>query len=486
MNFIILTEAGTDIGLGHLTRCLSLYEEIESRNFNVKIFVFGDLENKSLLQKKNHESLNWINVNFFDNKISNFDYIIIDSYIANQEIYNTIYKLTKKILIIDDFERLNYPRSIVLNPAIKKDYSDLFLNNHLVLKGLDYVIVRKEFLNKQFHESKLHAKDVLVMIGGMDNQNIIPIIIKEICKTYSNINFHIVLNKDSNNLEKKNTEKNIFYYTDLSSEEISKLMSEIDFAICSSGQTIYELIYLKKPFISIQVAENQLNNVKFLKDKVSDKLVLTYKDEFLIDKLSLLFDELCEIERREEISLKMENLIDGYGTKRVIDFLISNNNFNLEFEIRKVIVEDISEIYKLSNSEYVRKFSINSSEISWDSHIKWFDTILEKSNNEFYIVTNKEKEFLGQIRFNIDNSIATMSISFKEKILGKGLSKIIATKSIGKLLTERSEVNIVIAHISKDNLPSQKLFKKLNFRIVDSNNNFDKLSLERKDFYENT
>ena len=485
MEFIIFTEAGSDIGLGHLTRCIALYDEIKSRNLNVKLFIFGDLNTHSLLLNKNYKIINWMSPIFLENSISHFDYIIIDSYIANEEIYRIIHKLSNKFLIVDDFERLNYPGTLVLNPAIKNDYKDEFLNNHFVLKGLDYIILRKEFLIRKFNKTKLHVEDVLVMIGGTDNLNLIPIIINEICIFYKDIKFHIVFNKDVKSLENLNEEKNIIYYKDLSSEEISNLMSKIDFAISSAGQSIYELIYLNKPFISIQVAENQKNNINFLKEKVSDELILSHKDLSLIEKLRLSFDKLCAIEFREEIKLKMNDIIDGFGSKRIIDFMILSNSLIFEIEIRKACFEDLLEVYKLSNSEYVRKFSINSSEISWESHINWFNTILESSSNEFYIITNKEKEFLGQVRFSIENNYATISISFKENILGKGLSKFILTRSIYKLFNERKEVDVIIAYISKENVPSQKLFSRSNFQITDNIDRFDKFILERRKFYEN-
>ena len=42
MKVIILTEGGKNMGIGHLARCLSLYQAFEDKNINAEIIVNGD------------------------------------------------------------------------------------------------------------------------------------------------------------------------------------------------------------------------------------------------------------------------------------------------------------------------------------------------------------------------------------------------------------------------------------------------------------
>ena len=131
--------------------------------------------------------------------------------------------------------------------------------------------------------------------------------------------------------------------------------------------------------------------------------------------------------------------------------------------IRNVKSEDIEEVFKLSNQDYVREHSISKAKIQWDDHVSWFNSTVEESNSVFYIVTDDMDRFLGQVRFKIDNHLATVSISISNLIKGKGYSKILLSKSMEELFSEKREVKVIIAYVSDKNIPSVKLFKKVGF-----------------------
>ncbi len=96
MNIFILTEGGKDIGFGHITRCVSMYQAFEFKSFNPTLIVNGDENIKSILQNINHEIFDWIkNKNQLFEKIKNSDIVIIDSYLANLSVYKKISELCK-------------------------------------------------------------------------------------------------------------------------------------------------------------------------------------------------------------------------------------------------------------------------------------------------------------------------------------------------------------------------------------------------------
>ena len=83
MNIIILTEAGKNIGLGHLSRCSALYEEAKEREINVRILVNGDYRDHGIFPELEIEYVNWPDPLFVKSLISKEDYVIIDSYWAS-------------------------------------------------------------------------------------------------------------------------------------------------------------------------------------------------------------------------------------------------------------------------------------------------------------------------------------------------------------------------------------------------------------------
>lgn len=141
-----------------------------------------------------------------------------------------------------------------------------------------------------------------------------------------------------------------------------------------------------------------------------------------------------------------------------------------EFFLRKVNEKDIKGVLKLSNKEYVRKYSLNREKIKWEEHLKWFTKVLQSQNDAFYIVTNKDYDFLGQIRYKIEDCNATVSISLCEKVMGKGLSCNLLIESMENLKVEYKDVKSIRALISIENILSKRLFEKANYRYLKVSN----------------
>src|SRR5690554_6452447 len=105
MKVKILTEGGKNIGYGHITKCIALYDEIQNRKNEVELIIQGDLENIVLLKGKNFRNENWISIDYLNRILTDEDYVIVDSYKAQTEHYEKISTKSKKALYIDDIRR---------------------------------------------------------------------------------------------------------------------------------------------------------------------------------------------------------------------------------------------------------------------------------------------------------------------------------------------------------------------------------------------
>lgn len=137
------------------------------------------------------------------------------------------------------------------------------------------------------------------------------------------------------------------------------------------------------------------------------------------------------------------------------------------FIVRKVKKDDMKMVFELSNQEYVRKYSIKKEEINWLDHTNWFNKAINDSNLIFYIITNVGNEVIGQVRFEILEKNAIVSISVAESILGKGYSQEILKKSLALLFEEMPTLNKVTAYIEDVNYASIKLFERVGFRLIE-------------------
>lgn len=473
MRVLIFTEGGSQIGLGHISRCSSLYDELEDRGIEVKFIIFGDVNGIATIQNKNFKVANWLSTDFLYNHIEDNDYCIVDSYMAGEDLYSVILKRARKSLFIDDNARIKYPEGIVVNPSLSTDVVNYPKNEaNCYLLGHKYIILRKPFIQVKREPQKTKVKEVLITLGGSDIHNLTPVILNKFSSRYPDIIFNVVIGNAFNNTVdiRKINSNNINFYENATAEEMKRVMLKSDITITAAGQTIYELMATQTPFIPIKVAENQSNNVAGLKEFNLVEMVLDYKDELLSDKIVIEFEKMMDFCNREELSCKYNKVIDGLGTKRIIDALTLGELMKDKYFLRKIREEDIRDVFNLSNEDYVRKLSINTNKISWEEHINWFENTIKSDQNVFLVVTDCTNNFLGQLRYKIENHSAIVSISLCKSIIGKGLSNKFLIQSIKLISDERNELENIIAFVSDKNIASKRLFEKAGFLLCGNNN----------------
>jgi len=473
MRTLIFTEGGSQIGLGHIARCSSLYDELEARGIDVEFIIHGDIGHFDIIKSYKYKVVNWLSFELLNNYIKESDYCIVDSYLASEDLYQIISNRAKKSLFIDDNGRINYPNGIVVNPSLNTravKYPTRDTNCYLL--GSKYVILREPFIQINRDSIRPQVEEVLIIMGGSDVHNLTPTILNLLSSKYPSIIFNVVIGNSFKNIDeiKQHSLNNIKYYESVSAEEMKTIMLKSDLAITAAGQTIHELIATQTPFIPIKVAENQNNNVAALKESNLVESVIEYDDPLLKEKILSEYQKMNEFNTRKELSNKYKKVIDGLGSKRIIDALtvgcvIENNYF-----LREIKSEDIHDVFRLSNEDYVRKYSININKINWDDHVVWFNNIIKSDKNVFYVVTDSTNKFLGQLRYKIENDSAIVSISLCKSVAGKGLSNKFLKESIELISKERKDIETIIAFVSDKNIASKRLFEKAKF-ILNENNN---------------
>ncbi|MGB6127789.1 MAG: UDP-2,4-diacetamido-2,4,6-trideoxy-beta-L-altropyranose hydrolase [Psychrilyobacter sp.] len=315
----ILTEGGEGIGFGHITRCSALYEEIEKYNLEVEFLVFGK-GIEGILEGKSYKNVDWKDINYLSKKISKEDYIIIDSYLTELEVYNWLSENTKKMLIIDDNMRLDYPKSIVVNPSLYGSELEYPKNKNIeYLLGKDYMILRKEFNEVSKHKRKEKIEKILITVGGTDLNNLTPKLLKYLKEIDENFEINVIISKNFHNLDEiKNTmtAKTKLIYN-LCAKEMKKIMESSDFAITACGQTIQELLILRVPFLGVVTATNQKKNARILKKF----------DMYIIEDLNVEF--LKEIKQSLKDKKDLKKIIDGSGKNKIVAELLEEKICNL-------------------------------------------------------------------------------------------------------------------------------------------------------------
>lgn len=129
-----------------------------------------------------------------------------------------------------------------------------------------------------------------------------------------------------------------------------------------------------------------------------------------------------------------------------------------EFNIRLANIDDMENVFELSNDSNVRQNSINKEPILWENHKEWFLGKLNLKSSKFFIIELSNK-FAGYYRIDKtpENEWFT-TIHIKKGYRNKGLG----SKALLSLLNLYPSFNYV-ALVKKQNIASIKLFKNSNF-----------------------
>ena len=324
----ILTEGGGSIGMGHISRCISISQALKKKGYSSKFIINADGPISTALSGIQYQLFDWIND---DDKttliIKDASIVIIDSYKCPLPLYKKISKLCQKAVFIDDNIRLEYPSGIVVNGVLgaeKLNYS--MRGDQQFLLGVQYAFLRSEFWNVPSRFVNIEVKSIMISCGGNDD-GLSIYIVKLLTKEFPNLKISVVV-KDilAKDIDKMREISNVL--VNLNANEMKQLMSESDIAITAAGQTTYELSRIGTPFVALITAQNQafsisnffeygiiqeaieINNIKF--------------DAILISRIRHLLD----VDIRKKITKNMQSIIDGLGPSKLADYIIQHTTLS--------------------------------------------------------------------------------------------------------------------------------------------------------------
>lgn len=328
MNICFLTEGGDKIGLGHISRCLSLADAFNEKNYRCKFIVSG---NDSL--KKNirfeAEFRNWIEEkDVLLKSLSVMDVVIIDSYNAPQKLYDEINKIVNLNIYFDDYIRIDYPQGIIINPTTLAKSLDYKVNDNLIyLLGPNYQPLQQPFWDIEPKIKNKQLKNVLITFGGDDSRNLTPQVLKLLNEEFSYLQKIIIIGESFTNTEQIKFQKsnNTELYFSPNANQICELMLNTDVAICGGGQTLYELARLKTPALILGIAKNQENNIKNWQDFPYYGFVGWWNDIDIIGRLRKKLNYFINTFSSIANDIYYDKpIIDGQGSRRIVKEVISH------------------------------------------------------------------------------------------------------------------------------------------------------------------
>ncbi|RTQ94283.1 UDP-2,4-diacetamido-2,4,6-trideoxy-beta-L-altropyranose hydrolase [Lysinibacillus telephonicus] len=307
---IIRTDASTQIGSGHVMRCLTIAKNLKKQGYQV-IFWMEPLQGNLI---------SYVKAQGFEHILGaeNADLYIVDHYDIDQEWERIHRKYTKKIMVIDDLANRNHDCDLLLDqnvvPEFKKRYETLIPQYCKTLLGPKYLILRDEFLEARqlIDRRNGNVEHILIFMGGTDPTHETMKVLNALPEISHNFK-HIDVVVGKGNLQKNKIEricKERGYHYHCQINYIASLIQQADFSIGAGGSTTWERCYLGLPSSSTIVAENQYEATKYAAELGAvlnlgwhnQVTIETYKD--LLNTLNAKQQQLSKI---SEMGLSLTN-----------------------------------------------------------------------------------------------------------------------------------------------------------------------------------
>jgi len=330
MKIIFRCDVSSDIGLGHVIRCLTVAKEL--RDQNQIIFATTEDEMNSYIRAANFKILfkerGETEEVFLDriSSILNPDIIVIDKkYPYSADCLDHLKQNKTKIVMIDNIcegmsvsDEIIFPNAHLDKNLLKKYLSEEQIKN--VKTGPEYVILRDEISglkNKVVHN--LHTPpNIVVTTGGTDPEGVLIRLIPWLKEMDLKANILLLVGqafKFKDELEHLiGNLPNNFHVVPYSLQELIKG----DIAICTFGVSIYEMIYLQIPTICISHSIENAHGARMLKERYWVIEDLGYVKDINLQNLYMAIIRLLTDEKYyTNMVERCGNLIDGEGAKRV-------------------------------------------------------------------------------------------------------------------------------------------------------------------------
>ncbi len=503
MTILFRVDASTQIGTGHVMRCLTLAKMlrttgleceffcrlhagnlvslIESHGFIVHALLEPNVMLSRIASTDTNQHSDWLGVMQQSDAIDvisligtrRIDWVIVDHYGIDSVWEFLIRPYCKRILVIDDLANRSHDCDVLLDQNLAENYLtryDNLLPDYCVrLLGPRYALLHADFENITLESyTDVNApKRVLVFFGGTDVGGITAYVVNVLMEI-DDLEFHleVVLNNQSASYDtiKANWSDStrLTFHSGLPS--LASLMARCDAAIGAGGVTTWERICMALPSMTITVADNQVAIAEYLQSQG----LVSYCGKFgeiQRDDIVSSFRTLLQQDTTPEYIYKCRSLVSGNGAKSVATCVVGP--LFSEIRVRKALPTDLILLFEWANDPHVRKNSLNSGPISFDEHQNWFHEKITSPTTKIYIAESETGVSVGVVRFEDKSGSWVLNYNVAPLFRGKGLSRGMLSAA---LRFHRNEVGCckIIATVKIDNVASRIVLEKESFALVKS------------------
>jgi len=472
---LIRADASTQIGSGHVMRCLALAQAWQDQGGSVAFVadVPETLHTRLGAEGMTVYALSAAAGSDADaHQLSdlarqiNTRHVVVDGYQFGADYQRWLKGAGLRLLVLDDNgEAQHYHADLVLNQNIhasetfyvsRESYTRLLL-------GTRYALLRREFWSWRGWQRDIPdvARKVLVTMGGSDPDNVTLTVLRALEQVQlSNLHVKVVVGGSNPHYEMlQTTARHSLHRVELARDvnDMPARMAWADVAVSAGGSTCWELAFLGLPGAIIILTENQRAASEHLAAQNAAVNLGWHTDLDAVSIAARLTALMIGADQRRAMSAQCRELVDSHGGERVVKALRQS-----PLSLRPVGLLDRELLWRWANDPAVRQSAFNTAPIAWEDHVRWFDQKLGDKNTVIFIVEQEAGDAVGQVRFQIRDHEAEISISVSAEFRGRGYGLYMLRQALDAVAEVR-DLTRVNAYIKPENTVSRSLFDRAGF-----------------------
>jgi UDP-2,4-diacetamido-2,4,6-trideoxy-beta-L-altropyranose hydrolase len=480
MNLVFRADAAIRIGTGHVMRCLALAQAWQDAGGRAILASTGlsaglharwaaegiGLEKLSAEPGSSDDAEQTIAVS----RRLGVEWVVLDGYQFAAGFQRAIKQAGLRLLVLDDHGHAeHYWADLVLNQNLNAEET-LYCQREpytRLLLGTRFALLRREFEKWRGWKREIPeiGRKVLVTLGGSDPDHVTGKILAALQQVRIDGLEAVIVAGASNphqaELKAALAGCGTAMQLRTSVTDMPELMAWADVAVAAGGTTSWERALIGLPSLVVILADNQ-RAIAEATQQVGIGWNLGAHQRLSVPAVTEALERLLkDAGARARMARRGPELVDGLGAVRVVRELR-----DADVWLRPVRAEDCRLLWEWANEPTVRASSFTTEAIPWEQHQQWFAARLNDPNCAFFIALNGAGVPIGQVRGDVSDRAAVISISLDPRFRGTGYGTKLIRKG-SEILFERGNVDRVHAFIRHGNDASRKAFEKAGFNKVE-------------------
>lgn len=318
---LFVTEGGTSVGFGHLSRCFALCQAFEEAGTSCDFLIAGDQTAKTILGERKFDLCPWIaEQGILFQSMANADIVVVDSYRADKGLCEEISRRARLPVYFDDEGKLEISRGVLINGSLYAQNLGYPQKSGIIyLLGPEYISLRKPFWEVGEKEIREKVERVLISFGGDDSKHMTPQVLGFFIRQYPAMTKYVVVGPAFEKIEdiEDAADKNTNLIASPDAEEMKRVMMISDLAVTSGGQTLFELARVGLPAVTIAVAENQRRNIEAWENHEFIQPAGFWNGKSLVENLALKFRLFLDRAKRKRSREAGRRIVTGEGARKI-------------------------------------------------------------------------------------------------------------------------------------------------------------------------